>query len=81
MTNLALGHSVKTTDIAKTLQGQKGVFEAISPKGETFRIECHPNHSIVSLTNADNPNRNWEIKKVSEATSEDEQSRAAGQVG
>lgn len=74
---LNLGQKQHTKDLGKTLQGQRGIFEAKTPNGETLRIECKPDHSIVSLTSVDNPLVDWEVTKISEA----EEARAAGQKG
>ena len=55
---------------------ESGHYEATSPTGERFPVECRQGGSIVSI---DNPG-NWTIEKVSElATQDNEQGQGAQQ--
>jgi hypothetical protein len=73
-----LGAKFETIDLAKALANESGVFEAVSPGGEIFKVECRPGASIASLT----PQRthgNWQVTKVAESTSAGQPlTRAAG---
>lgn len=62
-----LGQSFNTVDPAKALQNEHGVFEVVSPKGETLRLECHAGASIASITTLENPGE-WKITKIAELT-------------
>ncbi len=67
-----------TQDLGKALLGEQGIFEAVSPTGQRFRVEAQHHasgHSIVSLTCPENPG-NWNVTKVAELNRET--SRAAG---
>ncbi|PYU15117.1 MAG: hypothetical protein DMG37_05740 [Acidobacteria bacterium] len=72
-----LGTKFETIDLAKALANETGVFEAISPGGETFKVECRLGASIASLT----PNRthgNWQVVKLAELPTGQQSARAAG---
>jgi len=60
------GQKQNTIDPAKTLQGEAGVFELISPGGEHFKVECRSQASICSLVSTEYPTQNWEVTKIAD---------------
>lgn len=83
---LTLGQKLNTIDVGKTLHGESGHFEATSPTGERYKIECRPHNSITSFVSIDNPGQ-WQLEKVSELAQDHEnrqqpqRARAAGSGG
>lgn len=74
-----LNDKFQTQDLGKALLDETGIFEAISPSGQHFRVEARQGHSIVSLTESNNTG-NWQCHKVAELTNPT-QARAAGAGG
>ena len=72
-----LGAKFETIDLAKALSNEAGVFEAISPAGEVFKVECRLGSSIASLTPQRTPG-NWQVTKVAELPAGHQVARAAG---
>lgn len=70
-----ISEQFQTHDLGKALQTEQGVFEAVSPTGQRFRVEAQHNHSIVSLTCPENPG-NWQVTKIAELNRD--VARAAG---
>lgn len=60
-----LGQNVQTRDVGKALYNENGVFEAISPTGERFRVECEAEASITSLVSLSSQGT-WQLTKIAE---------------
>lgn len=70
----------KTGDLGKALLGEQGIFEAVSPTNERFRVEAQhtsASHSIVSLTCPEHPG-NWTVTKIAELNRETARAAGAG---
>jgi hypothetical protein len=80
---MKLNESIRVVDLGKALSGEVGQFEAISPKGERFKVTCEQGHSITSLV-AIHQADNWQVTKTGEPVNyehQPERSKAAGQGG
>jgi len=63
-------------DLAELLNGESGIFEAISPTGEKLQVICRAGHSISNLRfltekkKTENPT--WRVRKIGELRLEQE---------
>jgi hypothetical protein len=75
-----LGQQINTTDLAKALQTERGIFEAVSPSGEKYRVEVESDEDgslsssgITGFVQVGRGNQPWQVTKIAELPAQQRQ--------